>query len=115
MKIVIRKKNIKPSQSLESFIEKKFSELEKFSGKPSVGVWVEISKTTLHHEKGNIFRAECQMRFPRKGLRAEALSHNLRLAVTEVKDELQRQLKQYKNKVIAKTRKRQRRIKKQDF
>ena len=124
MKIIIKTTNIKLNRALENFIEKKINDLEKFSkifhkkyfdgyygkGKPRAEAWVEIGKTTSHHRKGPFFRAECQMRLPGKSLRSEALAKDLRQAVVEVKDELQRQLKQYKNKFIAKARKKQRRL-----
>jgi ribosomal subunit interface protein len=107
MKIIIKTTNLKLNQALKNFIEEKVNSLEKFS-KSKVEAWVEIGKTTLHHQKGPFFRAECQMRFPGKSLRATALSKDLRPAITEVKDELQRQLKQYKNKLTAQTRRKQR-------
>ena len=72
-------------------------------GKPRVEAWVEIGKESLHHRKGPVFWAECQMRFPRRSLRSTACSKDLRIAITEVKDELQRQLKQYKLKIFTKT------------
>jgi ribosomal subunit interface protein len=126
MKIVIKTTNLKLNRALKNFIEEKIGSLEKFSkifyqkyfnsffgkGKPKVEAWVEIGKTSLHHQKGPFFRAECQMRFPGKSLRSTARSKDLRLAITEVKDELQRQLKQYKNKSTAQTERRQRRFKK---
>ena len=118
MKIIIKTKNIKLNRTLENFIEEKINDLKKFSeilqtpiyfdhfygkGKPRVEAWVEIGKTTLHHKKGPVFWAECQMRFPRRSLRSTACSKDLRIAITEVKDELQRQLKQYKLKIFTKT------------
>ena len=126
MKIIIKTTNLKLNQALKDFIEEKIGSLEKFAeifqkryfdnffgkGKPRVEAWIEIGKTTLHHRKGPFFRAECQMRFPGKSLRSIACSKDLRLAITEVKDELQRQLKQYKNKLTAQTERRQRRLKK---
>jgi ribosomal subunit interface protein len=126
MKISIKTKNLKLNQALKNFIEEKINSLEKFSrifyqkyfnsffgkGKPRTEAWVEIGKTTLHHQKGPFFRAECQIRFPGKSLRATARSQDLRLAIAEVKDELQRQLKQYKNKLTAQTKRKQRRFKK---
>jgi len=126
MKIIIKTTNLKLNQALKNFIEEKIGSLEKFSkifyqkyfnsffgkGKPRIEAWVEIGKTTLHHQKGPFFRAECQMRFPGRSLRATALSKDLRLAITEVKDELQRQLKQYKNKLTAQTKRKQRCFKK---
>lgn len=113
MKIIIKTKNFDLNQKLKDYIEEKIGGLEKFAevfqnkeyynhffskGKPRVEVWVEIGKTTLHHRKGDVFRAEAQMRFPGKSLRAESEREDLKLAITEIKDELQRELKQYKGK-----------------
>ena len=119
MKIVIQAKNIKLNQALEDYINEKLNSLEKFvkvlynekyydhffgrhppttRGKPRVEVWVEIGKITLHHRKGKIFRVEVQMRFPGKSIRSEAVSDDLKKAITETKDELQKQIKKYKEK-----------------
>lgn len=128
MKIVIKTKNIKLTQALENFIEEKINSLERFAksvynekyynhffgkGKPRIEAWVEIGKETLHHKKGPFFRAECQMRFPGKSIRSTATSKNLRLAINEVKDELQREIKQYKEKLAAKTKRGTRVLKKE--
>jgi len=113
VKIIIKATNLELNQELRDYIEEKIGGLEKFAkvfqnenyyngffakGKPRVEVWVEIEKTTRHHQKGDIFRAEAQMRFPGKSLRAESKRDDLKLAITEIKDELQRELKQYKEK-----------------
>ena len=71
-------------------------------GKPRAEAWMEVGKETLHHKKGPFFWAECQMRFPGKSIRSTARAENLELAVNEVKDELQRELKEYKEKFMAK-------------
>ncbi|MDI6603303.1 MAG: HPF/RaiA family ribosome-associated protein [Patescibacteria group bacterium] len=116
MKIVIKTKNLKLNRALEKFIEEKMNSLEKFSkifytekyynsffgkGKPKVEVWVEVGKTTLYHQKGPWFYAKCQMRFPKKNLRSLVQREDLKLAINEVKDKLQRELKQYKEKPMA--------------
>lgn len=127
MKITIKATNIKLTPSIRQNIEEQINSLERFSkifqkkeeyfdhffgkGPPRVEAWVEVGKTTLHHKKGPFFRAECQMRFPGYSVRAEATSKYLKAAITEVKDELQRQLKQYKQKPVAKIRRGQRMLK----
>lgn len=127
MKVTILTKNIKLTPALKYFTESKINDLEKFldildrdhfdeyygKGKPRTEAWVEISKTTRHHKKGPFFRAECQLRLPGKSLRAEAEREKLKLAIVEVKDELQRQLKQYKEKIAAKQKKGLRNFKKE--
>ncbi|MBZ9569452.1 ribosome-associated translation inhibitor RaiA [Patescibacteria group bacterium] len=127
MKIVIKTKNVELTQALKKYIQEKFNSLEKFlqifqeekyfnhffgKGKPRVELWVEIGKETLHHQKGPFFWAECQMRFPGKSLRATARLKDLKLAIVEVKDELQRQLKKYKEKITTKDKRKQRVFKK---
>ena len=62
---------------------------------------VEVGKTTNHHNKGDIFRAEANIRLPGKVLRASATEENLTMAITKVKDELQRQLNKYKGSLRA--------------
>jgi len=126
MKIIIKTKNLKLNQALKNFIEEKINSLEKFSnigrweggvqkeyfnnffgkGKPRVETWVEIGRTTLHHKKGPVFWVECQMHLPGKSIRSTAQSKDLKLSIIEVKDELQRELKEYKTKLIAQTKRR---------
>lgn len=118
MKINIQAKNLTLTPAIRNFIREKIGSLEKFievrdglfespTGKKRVPViaWVEVGKTTQHHRKGLIFRAECQIELPKYNLRAEAVSERLRSAVVEVKNELQRELKKQKGRMISKRRK----------
>lgn len=128
MRIVIKTKNLKLNLALKNFIEEKINSLEKFSkifytekyfdgffgkGKPRIEAWVEVGKTTSHHQKGPVFWAECQMRFPKRSLRSTVQSEDLKLAICQLKDELQRELKEYKEKLTALTQRRARILKKE--
>jgi putative sigma-54 modulation protein len=113
MKLTIKGTNIKLTDSIREYIDKKIGGLEKFAGnsldpalgKPPVECWIEVERTTYHHQSGDIFRAEAQIRLPgTSGIRAEASEWDLHQAIDEVKDELQRQLKRYKRKIITKRR-----------
>ncbi len=119
MKIIIKATDIKLDRALKAYIQEKIGGLEKFAeifqgkkyyngffgkGKPRVEVWVEVGRTTHHHYKGLVFRAEVQMRLPGKTIRAEAVEEDLKLAIVETKDKLQRELKQYKGKIMFNTR-----------
>ncbi len=115
MKITLRAKNIKLTDDLRIFVKEKIESLEKFleefkgnepervSGHPRIEAKVDIEKTTHHHRKGPFFKAECQIWIRGKKIMAEAQSEDLRLAITEVKDELQREIKKYKGKLESKT------------
>ena len=127
MKIIIKATNIKLEEDIKEYIQEKIGGLEKFAeifqekkyyngffgkGKPRVEVWVEVGKTTHRHCKGLVFRAEAQMRLPGKTVRVEAVEEDLKLAIVGVKDKLQRELKQYKGKAEAVTKRRSRVLKK---
>jgi ribosomal subunit interface protein len=102
MKITIKATNFKLTPSIENYVLEKIGSLEKFVEKlDATGVvecWVEVGKTTKHHQKGPVFRAEANIRLPKEILRAESCEKNLRTAIVKIKDELQRKIDNYKGK-----------------
>lgn len=124
MQIIIKATNIKLNPNLRSFIEEKIGELEKFledilskidvfdGRSPRAEAFVEIGKPSRHHKKGDVFYAECQIPLPGKGVRSEAKREDLKMAIVEVKDELQRLLKKYKGSQMAERKRTQRKTKK---
>ncbi|HUV81002.1 MAG TPA: ribosome-associated translation inhibitor RaiA [Patescibacteria group bacterium] len=115
MKIIIKTKNLKLTGSLKEYVQKKIISLEKLSGRENFPLTarLEIEKTTEHHKKGPVFRTECQLPLPGKEIRAESVSENLYSTINEVKDELQRELENYKNKSVARTKRGARILKKE--
>ena len=96
MEISIKTKNVTIDGDLKEFVSEKVSSLERFLDKPeTLLAEVELSKTTEHHNKGDIFRAEVQIEVPGKLLRAESTREDLKIAIVEVKDQLQIQIKKY--------------------
>jgi putative sigma-54 modulation protein len=63
---------------------------------------VEIGRTTKHHQTGDIFRAEVNLRLPGRILRSEAEELDWRTAIDRVKEELQAEIKKYRGKMEAK-------------
>lgn len=108
MKIIIKTKNLELSQSLENYINEKIGGLKKFiknlqkkeEGKTLSEVFVEVEKETKHHRHGEVFVAKAQVMLPGKSLIAKASKEDLLLAIVEVKDELQQEIKKYKLKKI---------------
>lgn len=122
MKINIKSTNISLNNALRLYIQKKIEEIEKFlgkfgsddflvGGKEKVEAWVEIGKTTRHHLKGDVFRAEIQLYFLKRSLRAEAVDTDLRTAINTAAEEIQREIKRYKKRRISRARKWARKIK----
>lgn len=105
MKIIsIKGTNVTLSPSITDTIEKKFLALSKFTARmePMVELSVEVGKTTRHHKKGLIWRAEAILRVPHAVLRAEVTDIGLYGAIDLLKDELERQIKTRKEKGRAK-------------
>ncbi len=126
MKIIIKTKNLKLTAGLQKFIEEKIGELKKFIkelqkednlkiGRDPVEFFVEIQKETMHHKKGYVFRTKCMIHLPGKTLVAVSEKEDLKLAIVDIKNELQQEIKKYKLKktelVIRKQRKVKREIK----
>ncbi len=121
MKITIKSTNLKLTSALHDYIEQKINGLERFikkvgikdrsfdpstklsikKGKPPFEIWLEVGRTTFHHKKGNVYRAESQIRFSGKSIRSEVVGPDLRIVINEIKDELQREFKKYQKKQMA--------------
>ena len=101
MRLDIKTTNLSLTPSLKIFIEEKILSLDKFlldfNRQTDIPVWVEIGKTTQHHKKGQIFRAEAGIKLPKKLLYASAELPELHLAITELRSCLQQQINSYKS------------------
>ena len=120
MEISIRTKNIEATDHLKEYAEKKLtaacrfipSLLEKeLQDQERVGeevdriiLEVEIERVT-GEGKGRIFRTEAQMILPGKTIKAEDVAETVKASIDEVKYELERQVKEYKNKIGTKRKK----------
>lgn len=90
------------TDAIRDYVEKKIGGLEKFCEHYSpCDVRVEVGKTSEHHQKGRIWRAEFTMIIPGTSLRAESVEEDLYAAIDAAKDDLKRQLVEYKEKRIA--------------
>jgi putative sigma-54 modulation protein len=99
MQIDIKGTNLELTEAIKDYVNEKIGSLDKFFD-GILEARVDIGLTTKHHQKGNIFRAEVNLEVPRKhNLRAESEREDLYMAINEVKDELQRQIKKLKEKM----------------
>lgn len=95
MEIKIKAVKMELTPALEIAVNEKFGNLEKYFDN-IIGCEVEIGKTTNHHHKGDVFRAEVNLEVPRKMLRAEAETDDLYKSMTEAKDKIKMELVKYK-------------------
>jgi len=102
MKIDLKTKNFSLTPSIRTYLQEKLGNLDKFLPKDeSIFADVELAKTTKHHQKGDIFRAEVNLKVPGRLIRAVAEEWDLRVAIDAVKDELQREITMNKEKNIS--------------
>jgi ribosomal subunit interface protein len=99
MKIDISTKNMTLDEPLRIFIEEKIGGLEHLIGNDKGQAKVEIGKPSEHHRSGDIFSAEVNLSLGGKLLRATCTHEDLRNAIVDVKDELQAQIKKFKEKM----------------
>ncbi|HOK35455.1 MAG TPA: ribosome-associated translation inhibitor RaiA [Candidatus Pacearchaeota archaeon] len=98
MEIQIKSNNIQLTESLRNYIEERINSCERFIKKINfpLRAEVEVEKITKHHRKGDIFRAEINLPLPGKLIHCESRKDDIYLAITDLKDKLQRELKEYK-------------------
>jgi len=102
MNINIKATNTELTPAIRDYVEKKVTSLEKFISKygENAQVQVEVGKTTHHHNKGDVFRAEMNVSLAGNAyqFRAEAETIDLYAAIDMAKDELERELSRFKGK-----------------
>jgi len=100
MKINMKGVRLDLTPSIKVYIEEKIGGLAKYikrfdtSGQPEV--WVEITRTTRHHKKGLVYRAEANLRLPRQILRADHEDFDIHVAVDRLRDKLKMEIEKYK-------------------
>ena len=104
MEIHIKATNLDLTPSIREYTEEKIGSLGKFLGRfgkeSEIEIFVEIARTTKHHKSGEVFRAEATFSLRKKVFRAEDLSEDIRLAIDEVRNKLQQEIKKYKEMKI---------------
>lgn len=102
MKINLKTKNFSLTSSIKNYLEQRLNSLGKFLPiDESIFADVDLSKTTKHHKKGDIFRAEVNLKVPGRLIRASAIEWDLRIAIDRVRDDLQKEIKINKEKNIS--------------
>lgn len=98
----IKTTNITLTQAIADYTNNKISKLDKLvSGDPAIQCDIELAKTTDHHNKGDIFRAEIHIVGKNKNIYASSEKDDLYTAIDIVVDEALREVKSGKQKHIA--------------
>lgn len=101
MQIKIKTINIEMTDAISSYVEEKLRSVEKFAvphEEEDPLLYVEIGKTTNHHQSGDIFRAEVSMNLRGRQFRAVSEKDDLYAAIDDMRAELVRVLTSHKDK-----------------
>jgi ribosomal subunit interface protein len=102
MKTNITTKNFELTPSIKEYIEEKMDYLDKFTGDwaslGGVELDFEAGRTTNHHNKGDVYYAEANLKVPGKMIRAQKNGDDLHAAIDAVKEVLAEEIKEYKER-----------------
>ena len=99
MRIMIQGTNLELTDPVRALVDEKIADLSHFLedvDPETVEARIEVGVPQEHIVSRGIFRAEVNLRLPKVLLRAEAQARTLSAALTVVKDELQRQIEEYR-------------------
>ena len=99
--------------AIEGYLNKKLKNIKKLLGysKGKRDVWVELSKITQRHSKGSLFEAKIDIALKKRTIHAEEREERLYDAIDKMEARIIRELKHYKDKYIAKEKRKARTIK----
>lgn len=91
------------TEPIREYAWNKITELSKFLPEGThASVDILLERTTNHHQKGDVYKAEANIDVPGQLISAEAVHADLYAAIDALKDEVGRELKQYKEKLTDK-------------
>jgi ribosomal subunit interface protein len=108
MKVISTKATgLELTDAIARYINEKLDAIEKLTKdfEPVAEVLIEVGKITKHHNKGPYFYAEMTLHVPGEVLRASEEAEDLYEAIDLVKDELRRQMVDFKSRLSDKTHK----------
>lgn len=98
----IKTTNISVTPEISSYIEKRIDKINKLVGNdPSAQCFIELGRTTEHHQKGEIFRAEIHIVAAGKNCYTASEKGDLFSAIDDAREEMLRELRAVKGKKIS--------------
>jgi ribosomal subunit interface protein len=94
----IKATNIELTTAITDHINDRLNVINKFLNDNDAIVQIEVGRTTNHHNKGDIFRAEFNIKSKEKNFYSESSKHDLYLAINDAKDQIINELKSKKGR-----------------
>jgi ribosomal subunit interface protein len=113
MNINIKATNLSLTSSISEYVNKKIQILEKFLNKKEpIDIFIEIGKPSKHHQHGDIYYAEANIKMPGNFFRVQVSGSDIYLVIDQLKDELKLEIKKDKEKKQTKNLRKERSFKK---
>jgi putative sigma-54 modulation protein len=97
--INIKGTHIELTEAIKGYVIDKLSVIDRLLVDPDGAfVQVEVGKESRHHSKGDVFKAEINVRADGKNFYAVVIKDDLYAAIDELKDEVQEKIKSGKEK-----------------
>jgi ribosomal subunit interface protein len=94
------------TDAISEYVARRLEKITKIIGEdPSIQCDIELARTTSHHNKGDIFKAEIHIVGANRNLYASSEKEDLYSAIDVVQDEILRELKTDKEKKLSMIRK----------
>ena len=108
MRIIYKSKTTKLTPAIKQYLEHKLAGatqklLPKSATEDAPILEIEFSRTTKHHHKGDVWRAEANLTIGKRMLRAEEVGEDPHGVIDIVASELAREIKSFKGKYKTKT------------
>ncbi len=101
MKLTLHAKNLDLTPSIKAFVEEKIGSISKFlrpAENDLAEARVEVAKPSKHHRSGFVYYAEVNLKIGSRLFRAVAEHLDLHTAIDLARDEIERQIKEYKER-----------------
>jgi ribosomal subunit interface protein len=98
MNINLKTSGITTTPAISEYLNKRLKKLDKLIDNESVICDVEIGRTTAHHNKGDIFRAEIHIVGAGRDIYASSEKEDLYVAIDDTSDEVLQMIKSDKKK-----------------
>ncbi|MGD0976816.1 MAG: ribosome-associated translation inhibitor RaiA [Minisyncoccia bacterium] len=112
MKIILHAKNLELTPAIRDYVDEKIGSIAKFLSSPShsnlecegkpnkdlIEARVEVSRPSRHHHEGDVFYAEVNLKMGKNLMRATYEHNDPHVAIDRVRDEIERQIKKFKEK-----------------
>lgn len=104
MQVDIKATGIELTDAIRSFVQEKLDALDAKTARfgDVVRAEVEVGKTSAHHNKGPVFRAEIHVRLPGKVVYVEATHEDLYTSVIDAQKEAEREIIRHKEEYLDK-------------